>query len=311
MWVVGIDENGLGPRLGPLVATAVAIEVDAYDARRLRRAGKRLGLGDSKQNSAFGRMAAAESLALAVVERLTGAVPSDVDALLTALSLDAKDVLRAGCPDGATHDQCWAASIALPAFGGGVADGRAQLAKLEKRGVHVRFARSALACVGTLNREVARARSRVQVDLWLMERLLLAARAAHTADVDAICGMVGGIRHYGDAFVELAQRGVEEIARTRRSIAFRAPGVGTFAFEIDADDGHLPVGLASMIGKYVREIAMERQNRFYLSHDAELPRASGYHDPVTKRFVESTQPLRRRLAIAEACFERATLTAAE
>ena len=83
MLVVGVDENGLGPRLGPLVATALTLEVrGSYDAGRLRRRGLALGVTDSKQVSGFGNMAFAESVALALVERSEGVPMSDADAFL-------------------------------------------------------------------------------------------------------------------------------------------------------------------------------------------------------------------------------------
>jgi hypothetical protein len=34
---------------------------------------------------------------------------------------------------------------------------------------------------------------------------------------------------------------------------------------------------------------------------------SGYHDPVTARFVEATVPIRKKLKLPIACFERAEL----
>ena len=73
---------------------------------------------------------------------------------------------------------------------------------------------------------------------------------------------------------------------------------------MDADANHLPVAMASMIGKYVREVSMERLNRYYVGHDPSLPRVSGYHDPKTRDMVERTQALRYKLQIADACFER-------
>jgi ribonuclease HII len=72
-------------------------------------------------------------------------------------------------------------------------------------------------------------------------------------------------------------------------------------FEVDADGLHTPVAVASMVGKYVRELAMERQNRFYAKHDAALPSPSGYHDPGHgafrggERAAEAAPPHRRRL----------------
>jgi hypothetical protein len=59
-----------------------------------------------------------------------------------------------------------------------------------------------------------------------------------------------------------------------------------------------------MIGKYLRELIMERQNRYYLERDPLLRRVSGYHDPNTKDFVERSLPLRERLGITKECFER-------
>ncbi len=59
--VIGIDENGLGPRLGPLVVTAVAMEVDAYEPKKLARALKRRGYTDSKDVCSFQSMADGEA----------------------------------------------------------------------------------------------------------------------------------------------------------------------------------------------------------------------------------------------------------
>jgi hypothetical protein len=63
--------------------------------------------------------------------------------------------------------------------------------------------------------------------------------------------------------------------------------------------------LASLIGKYVREILMDRIAGFYRRelNDPKLA-PSGYHDPVTAKFVVQTAKVRRRLSIVKDCFER-------
>ncbi|HEX7479718.1 MAG TPA: hypothetical protein VF331_18085 [Polyangiales bacterium] len=303
MLIVGVDENGLGPRLGPLVATAVTLEVTRYDRARLRRAGERLGIDDSKQTSGFGKMAAAEGLALAVVEHLSGSVPQDADALLHALSLDGLLALRAPCPS-ASARQCWSAQLTLPAFGGDVAAGRVALTRLARSGVRVLVARSAIACAGVLNEQMRTLGSRTSIDLELFERLVLDARVRAGCDLAAILGMVGGIRDYPRHFQRLQEREIEVLQQDRKVASYRVAGVGSLSFEVDADARHLPVALASMIGKYVRELAMERQNRFYAAAQPGLARASGYHDPVTRRFVEQTRALRVQLGVVDECFER-------
>ena len=60
--VVGVDENGLGPRLGPLVVTAAVLDLDRYDAQALRAIAEPIGITDSKEVGGFGDMAACEMI---------------------------------------------------------------------------------------------------------------------------------------------------------------------------------------------------------------------------------------------------------
>lgn len=303
MIVVGVDENGLGPLLGPLVATAVTLDVEQYQAPRLRRIGERIGVHDSKQTGGFGQMAWTESVALALLQQLHGRLPTTFDQLLTLVSLDQVDVLRSPCPS-AAHAQCWSHDLVLPAFGGDPAHGSEALRRLDRAGVKVMRIASALSCAGRLNASYAQGGTRVAIDLGLFERLLLDARAHCQDDLQAICGMVGGIRDYPEYFSALAKEAVTEGKHRRGRREYRVAGLGEVSFVVDADASQLPVGIASMVGKYVRELAMERQNRFYRDHDASLTTGSGYHDPVTKRFVQDSAALRRRLKIVDACFAR-------
>ena len=303
MFVMGADENGLGPVLGPLVTTAVGLELARYQPAKLYAAGRELGIDDSKATAAFGRMALAEGVALAVLEALHGSVPHDVDSLLGCLLLDAPEQLRARCPE-ASLPQCWSVLVALPCFGGDVEKGRETLRALARRGVRVVRAKSAVACTRFLNDRLAAGQSRVEVDLELMERLVLDGRAALGLELHAVCGMVGGIRNYTAKLRHFARDKVRARRAALGSLAYDVEGVGHVRFEIDADQRHLPVALASMIGKYVRELWMLRHNRFYQARDPELLDVSGYHDPITRRFFAASALLRKRLGVEQACFVR-------
>ena len=306
MFVVGVDENGLGPLLGPLVTTGITLKVARYQPERHGHIGRELGIDDSKATAGFGQMRVAEGLALAVFERLWGHTPRDVDALFEGLLLDRPAVLRGHCPK-RSQAQCWSVQPELPCLGGDVAEGRSILSGLEARGVRLVHARSALACTGTLNRLLRAGQSRVEVDLELMERLVIDARQQAGEDLRAICGMVGGIRSYREKMRHLTSERVTPRRAQGGTLAFDVVGIGHLRFEIDADARHLPVALASMLGKYVRELWMERQNRFYRGHEPSLEEVSGYHDPVTQRFVAESARLRLRLGIAEDCFSRRNL----
>lgn len=304
MRVFGVDENGLGPRLGPLIATGVVLELRQYRAATLCRRGEALGITDSKASSAFGRMALAEGFTLAVLERLTGQVPRTADSLFAELAVDGMLGLRSPCPGGETSRQCWSKAPTLPLFGGDVSDGRERLRALEGRALRVMRARSVMVCAGVLNHELSLGHSKLAVDLHAFERLVLEARAAGDEPLLAICGMVGGIRKYEGYFGRFPRAHVHRVEESKQRSVYAVDGVGEVRFEVDSDRHHLPVAIASMIGKYLREVAMERLNAFYADHDPTLPRVSGYHDPKTRAMVERTEALRYRLQIADACFER-------
>lgn len=307
MLVMGVDENGLGPVLGPLVTTGIGLSVARYQMGRHYEIGRELGIDDSKATAAFGKMALAEGLALAVMESLYGALPGDAQSFLELLLLDTPELLQGRCPS-ASLPQCWSVAIALPCFGGDVVAGRKALKLLKKRGIELVRAKSAVACTKFLNDRLATGQSRVEVDLELMERLVLDARSQLGAELYAVCGMVGGIRNYPDKLRHILRADVRERLVKRGdqpgTLAYDVDGVGQVRFEIDADQNHLPVALASMIGKYVRELWMLRHNRFYQASDPTLLDVSGYHDPVTRRFIEASRPLRRQLGVDEACFVR-------
>jgi ribonuclease HII len=301
MFLVGVDENGLGPRLGPLIATAVALEADTYLPREHRALGQSLGIYDSKATSGFGKMAAAEGIALALVERLCGRRPRDADELLALVGWEHGKRFPTPCPS-QSRPQCWSVPVELPVFGGQIDRGHQALDRLSAAGVRLRNACSAVLCASLLNTEVHRLGSKLLVDLTLFERLLLETRSRLPADVEAFCGKVGGIDRYPAYFRYLTGYTVE--SQGRASSSYRVASLGRVTFEVDADANHLPVGLASMLGKYLREVQMERQNRFYLQMDPSLKRVSGYRDKRTSEFVAATGPLRQRLSIADQCFER-------
>src|SRR5580704_1335130 len=108
---IGIDENGLGPRLGPLIVTAVVARTTGGGherAERRPRGAMRARLDDSKKLVGHGDTALGEAWARAIARRMGLAEPTDPDALVRALSLDAPEVLRAPCPPDHAA-QCWSA----------------------------------------------------------------------------------------------------------------------------------------------------------------------------------------------------------
>ncbi|MBX3211962.1 MAG: hypothetical protein KF850_08015 [Labilithrix sp.] len=310
---VGIDENGMGPRLGPLIVTSVHARVDANRGARLatsRPAGafaKRIG--DSKKLFAGGDSTLGEAWARAIAARSapTAAALTAPDALLSTLALDSDAALRAPCP---SHhaDLCWASEgEAFAASAEDVAGCTRDLERLAARGLNVLGVRVAIVCARKLNDAVEAGLSRFDVDLHTMERLTLAARADAGEDVYAFCGKVGGFDFYGDRFGPLGGRLHTVLCEGRARSEYQLPGVGRLAFLRDADDTHLIVGLASLVGKWARDHLMRRVVRWHRAHVPDAPDASGYHDPVSTRFIEATSLVRKKLRVDPRCFERTSL----
>jgi ribonuclease HII len=306
---VGIDENGMGPRLGPLVVTSVLAEVDRAGARRVTsrpRGDLAKRIGDSKKLVAFDDSALGEAWARALVAR-DGAAPATPDELLATVGLDPQATLQAPCP---RHhvDLCWSSEgEAFAADRAMVEACSADLERLAKRGVRIVRVRVAVICTRQLNEAVARGLSRFDLDLHTMERLALAAREDASDEIYALCGKVGGFGFYGERFGPLAGRLHTVLVEGRARSEYQFPGIGRLAFVRDADESSMLVGLASLVGKWARDHLMRRVVRFHRTGAPGLPEASGYHDPVTARFIRASELVRRERRVEQACFERVAL----
>jgi ribonuclease HII len=300
---IGADENGLGARLGPLVTTAVLARLGDGGERTLsRRLPRSLGgeIGDSKQLVSHGDVTIGEAWAR-VVGGLDARTP---DELLGRLALEPRRQLHAPCPRH-VHGQCWSAEgeqfAADPSLIERVCSHKQTLAT---RGVEIVSARSSIVCTRLLNDARERGCSRFESDLHAMERLVLELRRTADAELLAVCGRVGGIGDYSRFFGPLGGWLHATIESSRHRSAYRFPKLGELHFVVDADARDPLVMIASLIGKWVREALMARVVRWYAAADAALPSASGYNDPVTRRFVRLTRLVRRERQVPDACFER-------
>jgi ribonuclease HII len=298
---IGADENGLGSRLGPMIVTAVLAEADEDGERFLsRKLPKRMreDLDDSKRLMTHTDVGIGEAWARA----LTGDSASSPAALFEQLSLEGSRKLQDPCPK-AAHAMCWTVEReAFSAEAEQCARAKAHLATFAKRGVRILEVRTSVVCTGQLNENRDRGINRFVSDLHAMERLVLKLRDSAGAPVQAVCGKVGGIGEYAKFFGPLAGWLHATIVEGQAESAYQFPKLGRLRFVRDAD-AHAPlVMLASLVGKYVRELFMSRIASHYPHPDEARP--SGYHDPVTAKFVQRTQLLRKKGKMPDRCFER-------
>jgi ribonuclease HII len=302
MLIVGIDENGLGPLLGPLVVTGAAFEAASYDRDRfLALAGPDLPAGDSKVIFAPGRAAAAEDAVLKWLD-VFGCRAPDTAAL--AAKIVAPAPFLAPCPP-VLPAICEGEPLALPrapAKGpGGLSLGAWD--RFDRARIRPRAITAHAVCVGAFNRALeGRRANKLRLDFALMMSVARRIAAGSGGDALVLCGKVGGTASYGAWLEEEGLEVAEVVREGRDESAYEVRGLGRLSFVRDGDAAHLPIAVASMAGKYLRELAMERLN-LALGREGER-RVSGYRDQRTKRFVAETAAARADARIPDGCFLR-------
>jgi hypothetical protein len=178
---------------------------------------------------------------------------------------------------------------------------RDQIAAWSMRGCEVAFLRVALVCPKRLN---LGPKNKLEQDLAAMERLLLAAHRDLQQPLDAIAGKVGGMQYYVPKFTHLSAHACLIEHESRAESAYRVGDIGRLRFLVDADSHDPLVGLASLVGKYIREQMMARLTRFFRQIEPALAAVSGYRDPNTAKFVAATDRIRQTLGLPDDCFFR-------
>jgi ribonuclease HII len=285
------------------VVTAVLARVNERGRRTLSRKlprDIRADLDDSKRLMSHTDVALGEAWARA----LTSAPVTTPSELFERLSLEGSSKLKKRC-ESHVAGQCWndrgESFLAEAADVKRVSKHRAALAE---RGVELLSVRSSVVCTKHLNDEKQRGTNRFVADLNAMEHLVLELRAQAGGEIEAVCGKVGGIAEYSKFFGPLSGRLHAILDEGRARSGYRFPGLGELHFVRDADAADPLVSLASLVGKYVRELFMSRIGLHYSDRQSEEKRPSGYHDPVTADFVLRSASLRQNRKIPDHCFER-------
>jgi len=311
-YLIGTDEAGYGPNLGPLTISATVWEVPDGDAA----------------DDLYARLAPA----VVASRREAAAKPSECVAIA-----DSKLLYQSG--GGLRHLErglwaawamlgrrptCWSEVCALLAPG--ARDDMARIpwqngrdlpvpreadpAELESLAANVRHALAAagVRLIVMQTRAVFPERFNALVErhgskgIALTHLTLdLVARVAEplSGAIAVVCDKHGGrnryagllSQHFPDALVEIYDEG-----RSRSVYRFGPPDRRVeVRFEAKAE-AHLPVALASMASKYFRELAMESFNRFWGERVPGLRPTAGYPEDA-KRFRAEIAAVQRALAI--------------
>jgi ribonuclease HII len=317
-YLIGTDEAGYGPNLGPLTVTGTLWRVpnrqlDLFDSLSSAVSDKPLGrelesnplihVADSK--SVYGSTKCIKSLersVLAILHSLRGNVPAYERELLTATfskCVEDRIALMAGENSLWLPREPFPLPIEFPAdripslagnFSGTCSDADVQLIDVQCRPIFP----------AAFNRSVQTLGNKANVlSSQTMQVIAKLLSAAPDDDVTILCDKHGGRSKYLPLIqqhlwqqlitVEIEGRAISRYhwtqAGRRISIQFSARG-----------ESQLPVAFASMVSKYVREVFMHIWNEFWQEHIDDLKPTKGY--PVdAKRFMADIESDRDSLGI--------------
>ena len=295
--VVGIDEAGYGPTLGPLTVGATLwnvaprhVKSDYWEllgdcVRRAGRAGQwQLAVNDSK--TVYKRKQGLSSLERPVLAFAQSAGMN--------LATQATLLAELGAPVWGYSGLPWYRNLDLPL--------PLDRARSKYEAVSERLRRTmttaGVCCRGLLakvvpadrfNHRVSQTRNKAAV---LIEQILclINESAAQAGDQDVVLRIdrLGGRSDYrsllADAFPGRHLH-ILEVSDSHSRYRLAGPDNDWFIeFAVDADKHHLPVALASMLAKYLRESLMLRFNAYWYEKLPDLKPTAGYYTDA-QRFL--------------------------
>jgi ribonuclease HII len=290
--VVGTDEAGYGPNLGPLVVGASSWEVDAPPDEAVAvldttlkeaitagsdgAARNRPLWADSKMLHRGGAgLAALELGALAAVSLADGKMPTDWSGLIAALAVDE----RGTAPEAAARHDLRLPVVAELDEVRRRADVVAEV--LARRGVRLNTIRCRVVEPEEFNRLLDGRRTKADI-LTQVTLDLAAGLLGGSVPAVVCCDRHGGRTRYAAAVARhFATPLVQVLEETRDESAYLLPERSCrIGFRVGGES-QIPVAVASVLAKYLRELAMRGFNEFWARRSPDTAATAGY--PVDAR----------------------------
>ncbi len=323
MIIIGIDENGYGPILGPLIITATAFKVkkreDLWHILNISKNPddypEKLIVTDSKKlfsRSSFRRCQMGELAVSAFFYLLFKTLPKNPDRFLSKVLLNFSLFPQLCEKSKSKYRPCWE-EISLPLWlkqKKGIAEEAGKLKeRLKKERIEFLGLKALFLCPFQFNK-LTNDESKSYINYLQFEKLISYFLRKKEKEFLIFADRIGGQRRYLPFLKEGSLKNwrcqtLEESIEVSSYKLNLKEKIAVIFFLQNGEEKEFPVALSSLFGKYIREISIERINRFFQRYgDQRLKSVSGYRDPLTKDFIKRTISLRKRLKINKECFLR-------
>ena len=296
--LVGIDEAGFGPLLGPLVVSSSTFSLpyhllksDLWEILRKsvsqsrKRLAGRLLITDSKK--AFSKSLGIQQLQRTVLASLKclGKEPTTSAELMGIL-----------CPDDLErlNDYPWYENSGNHPLAVNIADrdiaSSVLVENLTANHMKLLDIKSCCLDVAYYNQMVSAIKNKANVLFSITSRLIKRAYDHCSGDdlhiiIDRQGGRIRYRKHLQQLFYDLELRILHESPKTSSYELHANHRRMRVHFVVGADERFLPVSLASMVSKYLRELQISHINRYFTSFSGDLKPTAGYWKDGL-RFIE-------------------------
>lgn len=304
--ILGIDEVGFGPILGPLVITgcvfSIPEEVDFWSClkesvgKQKKGLGNRLLVTDSKK--AYSRSSGIKHL-----ERTTLAFLDQIPVpllrfshLLSMVSQTANSQLKR---------YPWHPKVNEDLLSKKDITATDKLCEnMEKQDIDLLDVICCYIDVAEFNRrvELSNNKATILIDsiLQMIQRVTALASLLNEKHVIVVSDRLGGRVYYDEMLRSLSDFTLEsQVALSKGSYYTLSSGKQKLdvSFEVGADDKYLPVALSSMVGKYLREKVMGYMCRYFAELQPGLKPTAGYYSDGCRFLVDLKDETLKRAGI--------------